>query len=323
MNTKKAFVVGVDLGATTVKVGIVTKSGGLLDQISIDARAKYGPSAVIQQIVFSIQELFGRYKPSECFGIGIGAPGIVSTVEGTVQHPPNFANWTKVNLANEIKSKFNLPVIVENDANCAAIAEATHGAGIEFKNFLFIIWGTGIGGGVIIDRKIFRGPHGGAGEVGHVSIDYNGRLCNCGNYGCIESYIGQRYLSQRTKDLLISTPKNSVKTKLEELIDGDFSKLEPSIISQAAEAGDPIATGVLEEAGELLGYALASILNVLDLRVVVIGGGISAAPAFVYEAIITSLRSRVLKSHKDGIRVIRTKLGNTAGIIGAASLVMK
>ncbi len=323
MNFKKAFVIGVDLGATTVKVGIVIKNGGLLDQISTDSRAKYGPSAVIQQIMFSIQELFGRYKASECLGIGIGAPGIVSTKDGTVQHPPNFADWTKINLVKELSNKFKLPIIVENDANCAAIAEAHYGAGIEFKNFLFIIWGTGIGGGVIIDGKIFRGPHGGAGEIGHVSIDYNGRLCNCGNYGCIESYIGQRYLSQRTKELLISTPKNVVKTKLEELIDGDYSKLEPSIISEAAEAGDPIAIGVLEEAGELLGYALASVLNVLDLRVVVIGGGISAAPAFVYKAIITSLSSRVLKSHKDGVRVIRSKLGNTAGIIGAASLVMK
>ncbi|MBI4811348.1 MAG: ROK family protein [Ignavibacteriales bacterium] len=322
MNTKKTYAIGVDLGATTVKAGVVTKSGFIPDQLSVDSKAKKGPAVVLQQIIFTIQEIFGKYNPSECLGIGIGTPGVVSITDSTVQHPPNFTDWAKVDVAKQIRNKFKIPVYIENDANCAAIAEARFGAGIEFKDFLFVIWGTGIGGGVILDRKIYRGPYGGAGEIGHVSIDYNGRLCNCGNYGCIESYVGQRYLSQRTKEILLATPKDNIQTKIEKLVDGDLNLLDPEIISQAAEEGDPIAIGVLEEAGTLLGYALSSILNVLDLRVVVIGGGVSAAPAFVYDAIIKSLRSRILKPHKEGVRVIRAKLGNTAGIIGAASLVL-
>jgi len=322
MTPQRTYAIGVDLGATTVKAGIVTKTGSIPDQLSADSLAKRGPAAVIQQIAFTLQELFSRHKPSECLGIGIGTPGIVSAVDGMVQHPPNFADWAQVDVAKEIRRKFKLPVFIENDANCAAVAEARFGTGIEFKDFLFVIWGTGVGGGVILDRKIYRGPHGGGGEIGHVSIDYNGRACNCGNFGCIESYIGQRYLSQRTKEILLATPKESVQSKLEKLTGGDMNKLEPALISQAAEEGDPIAIGVLEEAGELLGYALASILNVLDLRVVVIGGGISAAPAFVYEAITASLRARVLKSHRESVRVVRAKLGNTAGIVGAASLVL-
>ena len=321
MISKKKFAIGVDLGATTIKAGVVETNGSIPDLLSIDTKAIKGPKVVIQQIIFTIQELFGRHKPSECLGIGIGAPGIVSIDSGTVESPPNFADWGKVDIAKDVRKTFKLPVFVENDANCAAIAEARYGAGIEFKDFLFVIWGTGVGGGIIIDRKIFRGPHGGAGEIGHVSIDYNGRLCNCGNYGCIESYIGQRYLSQRTKEILTSS-KDDIPTKLEHLVDGNLNKLNPEIISQAAEEGDQTAIGVLEEAGELLGCALASILNVLDLRVVVIGGGISAAPAFVYESIITSLRSKILKPQKDRIKVIRAKLGNDAGIIGAASSVL-
>jgi len=321
MNSKKSFAVGIDLGATTIKAGVVEKNGSIPDQFSVDSKANKGPKMVIQQIIFTIQELFGRHKPSECAGIGIGTPGLVSIDSGTVQHPPNFVDWGTVDITKEVRKAFKMPVFVENDANCAAIAEARYGAGIEFKDFLFVIWGTGVGGGIIIDRKIFRGPHGGAGEIGHISIDYNGRLCNCGNYGCIESYVGQRYLSQRTKEILTSA-KDGLHTKLEQLVDGNLNKLNPEIISQAAEEGDQTAIGVLEEAGELLGCALASILNVLDLRVVVIGGGISAAPAFVYESIITSLRSRILKPHKEGVRVIRAKLGNKAGIVGAASLVL-
>lgn len=322
MSVPKKFSIGVDLGATTVKAGIVALNGTIPDQISADAKAKEGPRAVIQQISFVINELLGKSKISECIGIGIGAPGIISAIDGTVNHPPNFSDWIRVDVAKEIRKKFNIPVAIENDANCAAIAEARYGAGIEFKDFLFIIWGTGVGGGIIFNRKIYRGPKGGAGEIGHVSIDYNGRLCNCGNRGCIESYIGQKYLSHRTKEILLGSDRNSDENHLEKLVGGDFSKLEPAIISQAAEMGDPIAINVLEEAGDLLGCALASVMNVLDLDVAVIGGGISAAPAFVYEAIIKSLRARVLTSHKEHIRVIRAKLENTAGIVGAASLVM-
>ena len=322
MNTKKTYAIGIDIGATTIKAGIVNKNGTIPDQLSSDTKAEKGPAVVIQQIVFTIQELFGKHNPSECIGIGIGAPGVVSTIDRKVQHPPNFSDWTKVDVAGQIRKKFKIPVQIENDANCAAIAEARFGAGIEFKDFLFVIWGTGIGGGIILDRKIYRGPNGGAGEIGHVSIDYNGRLCNCGSYGCIESYIGQKYLSQRTREILLATSKSDIQTKIEKLVNGDLNLIDPAVISQAAEEGDPIARDVLTEAGTLLGYALASTLNVLDLRVVIIGGGVSAAPAFVYEAIIKSLRSRVLKPHKEGIRVIRAKLGNTAGIIGAASLVL-
>jgi len=322
MMQKHKFAVGVDLGATTVKAGIVSPVGGILDQLSADAKANKGPAVVIQQIKFTVQELLSRHKISDCLGIGIGCPGVVSAYDGTVQHPPNFTNWEKVDVAKEIRREFKIPVFIENDANCAAIAEARYGAGIEFKDFLFVIWGTGVGGGIILDRKIFRGPYGGAGEIGHISIDYNGRPCNCGNYGCIESYIGQRYLSQRTKELLQARSRDGSRSVLETLVDGNFDKIEPVLISQAAEQGDTIAINILTEAGELLGSALASILNVLDLRVVVIGGGISAAPAFVYESIIETVRSRILKPHKEGVRVIRAKLGNNAGLVGAASLIL-
>ncbi|MBI5476704.1 MAG: ROK family protein [Ignavibacteriales bacterium] len=322
MKLNQKFAIGIDLGATTVKAGIVSTTGIVVDQISADAKANHGPSAVIQQISFVIQELLGKHKNSNCIGIGIGAPGMVSAVDSFVHHPPNFTDWSRVDVGGEIRKKFKLHVEIENDANCAAVAEARFGVGVEFKNFLFVIWGTGVGGGIILNRKIFRGPNGGAGEIGHVSIDYNGRLCNCGNYGCIESYIGQRYLSQRTKEILRNIPADRTDNHLYKLVGGNLNKIEPSIISQAAELGDPIAISILEEAGTLLGAALASTMNVIDVSVVVIGGGVSAVPAFVYDAVIKSLRSRVLKPHKDNIHVLRAKLGNTAGIIGSASLVM-
>ncbi|MBI1808078.1 MAG: ROK family protein [Ignavibacteria bacterium] len=321
MTGKKTFAIGIDLGATTIKSGVVDKKGKIIDQLTVETRANKGPSTVIQHIVFSVRELFSKHKQASCCGIGIGAPGVVRIEDGSVHHPPNFSGWTEVALAKAIRNAFSVPVFIENDANCAALAEAKYGAGYEFKDFLFVVWGTGIGGGIILDRKIYRGPHGGAGEIGHLSIDYNGRECNCGSRGCIEAYIGQRYLSQRTKEILEGRRKDQEPSKIIELVDGNLEKIEPSIIAEAAELDDPVATEILEEAGDLLGSALASVMNILDLRVAVIGGGISAAPHFVFKSVEKSLRARVLKPHKNGIRIVRAKLGNSAGIIGAASLV--
>ncbi len=321
MSARKKYTIGIDMGATTIKAGVVDRSGTIVEQTVVETKADRGPSAVVRQIGYALKDLLGKFRQTECSGIGIGSPGVVNADAGTVSHPPNFTDWGDVELARLVGKNFTLPVFIENDANCAAIAEARFGAGIEYKDFLFIIWGTGVGGGVILNRKIYRGPYGGAGEVGHVSVDYNGRKCNCGNFGCIEAYIGQRYLSVRTREILEAADPDRAPSGIVRLVDGHLNRIEPAIISRAAEMGDPLAIEIFQEAGMLMGCAVASILNVLDLRIVVIGGGISAAPQFVFNSIESTLKSRVLKPHRDGIHVIRAKLGNPAGIIGAASLV--
>ena len=321
MTSSSAYVIGVDLGATTIKSGIVDEEGRILDQVVVDAMALSGPRAVIRQIVLSIRQLFERHGRAGCRGIGIGSPGVVASSDGAVLYPPNFADWKRVRVADAVRKTFRLPVAIENDANCAAIAEAHFGSGKRYSNFLFVIWGTGVGGGVIIDRKIYRGPYGGAGEIGHVAVDHNGPPCNCGSRGCIESYIGQRYLSDRTRRAVAEAAKRGERSAIGQLVKGNLAKIEPAVISNAALRGDRLAIGILTEAGTLLGCALASVVNVLEIRTVIIGGGISAVPDFVFEAIRETVRSRVLTPHRAGIRVLRAKLGNGAGIIGAASLI--
>jgi glucokinase len=266
----------------------------------------------------SITEVLAHAKKKTLRGIGIGSPGIVDQKNGVVNDPPNIKGWRRVALGEEIKRIFKLKVELENDANVAAIAEAKFGAGRRHPNFLFVIWGTGVGGGIILDRKIFRGPHGGAGEIGHVSIDYEGLQCNCGARGCVEAYIGQRNLSQRAIERLRQHPAS----RILELVGGDISKVEPIFISQAALEGDGLAREIFTEAGTLLGVALGSVLNTIDLRVVIIGGGISGAGDFVYDAIKKSAQAHVMKSMQKDIMVIPAKLGNAAGILGAAGLVL-
>lgn len=316
MNSKLA--IGVDLGATTVKTGVVSHDGKILYQSKLPAHGEQGPVAVVKQIEASVRDAMQHTNGQSVAGIGIGAPGVVND-RGIVQAPPNFARWDSVPLRDEMKKLFNGVVIqVENDANAAALAEAKFGAGRQYPDFLFVIWGTGVGGGIILNGQIYRGPTGGAGEIGHISIDYNGPECNCGGRGCVEAFVGQRYLSRRTAERLRSNPQS----KIMELVQGDVSKLEPYFIAQAAHDGDILAKEILIEAGKLLGVAIGAVMNTLDLRVSIIGGGISAAGDFVMQAIQESVQAHVLKPLKPDIQVIPAQLGNNAGILGAAGLVL-
>jgi glucokinase len=317
-NAKKNVVLGIDLGGTTIKAGIVSTEGSILYQNKVPTRADLGPSAVVKQIGFAINDAVGRANGASITGLGIGSPGVVDD-DGIVKAPPNFVDWDEIPLKDELTRLYpGLPVCVENDANAAAIAESKFGAGVQYPNFLFVIWGTGVGGGIIMNHKIFRGPTGGAGEIGHISIDYRGPQCNCGSVGCVESYVGQRYLSHRAAQRLQSHPES----KILNLVGGDLSRIEPVYISQAAQDGDDVARAILIEAGELLGVGLASVMNIMDLRVSIIGGGISAAGDFVMSAVQESVVRHVLKPLKNDIRVLPARLGNNAGILGAAGLVM-
>ena len=310
--------IGVDLGATTVKTGIVSRDGKLLYQSKLPSHGEQGPDAVVRQIQASVADALKHTDGQQVAGIGIGSPGVVND-RGIVQAPPNFTRWDSVPLRDEIQKLFNgLPIQVENDANAAGIAEARFGAGRDLPNFLFVIWGTGVGGGIILNGKIYRGPTGGAGEIGHISINYDGPACNCGSRGCVEAYVGQRYLSKRTEEKLKSHPQS----KILKLVGGDVSKIEPYFIAQAAHEGDSLAQEILVEAGKLLGVALGGVMNTFDLRVSIIGGGISAAGNFVMSAIQESVEAHVLKPLKPDIRVLPAQLGNDAGILGAAGLVL-
>jgi glucokinase len=315
---KQNAVLGIDLGGTTIKAGVVSSEGSIIYQNKVPTCAERGPATVVKQIEIAVNDAMRNAGEAKITGLGIGSPGVVDD-DGVVKAPPNFVDWDEVPLKAELTKLFPaLPVCVENDANAAAIAESKFGAGVQFPNFLFVIWGTGVGGGIILNHKIFRGPTGGAGEIGHITIDYNGPQCNCGNVGCVEAYVGQRYLSQRAAQTLKSHPDS----KILKLVDGDFSRIEPVYISQAAHDGDEVARAILVEAGEILGVALASVMNIMDLRVSIIGGGISAAGDFVMQAVQKSVVQHVLKPLKSEIQVLPARLGNNAGILGAAGLVM-
>ncbi|MDP1676417.1 MAG: ROK family protein [Bacteroidota bacterium] len=312
------FAIGIDLGGTTVKTALVDTNGNIFSQVKLPTLADQNPEAVIGQIKKSIDEILLISKGKSISGVGIAVPGLVENPGGILKNPANFKGWDIIALGDELEKMFGMKTVVDNDANVAALAEAKFGSGKDHPDFLFVIWGTGVGGGIILDGNIYRGPHGGAGEIGHISIDHKGLKCNCGTIGCVEAYIGQKYLSNRTIEKL----QVNSDSKIVELVGGDLSKIEPIFISKAAEAGDQLAKEILVEAGTLLGVMLGGVMNTLDFRVTIIGGGVSAVGDFVYDAVRASTVAHVQKPLKSGIKILRAQLGNDAGMLGAAGMVL-
>ena len=250
-------------------------------------------------------------------GIGIGAPGVVSLKKGTVENPPNLPGWGRVHLGKIISKEFSLPTFVENDANAAAIGEFIYGAGKKLDSFIMVTLGTGVGGGIIYNRKLFRGDFGAAGEIGHTSIDYKGPKCKCGSYGCLETYLGNNYLIENVKKEL----ERNNNSKIFELTENKLENLSPKIIHEAALAGDEFSKNVIKDVGNKLGYGLASIVNAIDISNILIGGGVAGFGKPLFDAVKEGICSRVLTSFKPRIKVKPASLKNNAGIKGAASLV--
>ena len=316
MTNKNKYAIGVDLGGTSIKLGIVAGNGRIIKKISLRTEAERGPKKVIGNIISGINELASKSKYG-ISGIGIGCPGVVTPGKGIVENPPNLPGWDRVNIKKIIYKEFKKPVFVDNDANAAAIGELTFGSGKNYKSFVMITLGTGVGGGIVIDKKIYHGDFGAAGEIGHISIDYNGPKCNCGSYGCIEAYAGNLYLRERVRTELKKHPHS----KMWKLINNDLSKVSPRNVQDAAEAGDAFAKSAIDELGFQLGSAFTSLCNVLDISVFIIGGGIAGFGKPLFDSIRKTISRRVMAPIRPRVKVLPAKLKNDAGIKGASALV--
>ena len=277
--------------------------------------------SVIDTITALITELSSFSPVGAVAGVGIGAPGAVNWERTTVNNPPNLDGWDVVNLSQALKVRLgtDIPIIVENDANVAGLGSAHYGAGIPYDSFILVTLGTGVGGVIIYQNKIFRGSTGGAGEIGHMTIDYEGPMDHAGASGSIEAYIGQRYLSRHARFKI----RNQSDSAVHELTKGHLKKITPKILYNAALKGDEAAIEVLAWAGHKLGCVLGSAVNLLDIRKVIVGGGVSAAGDFILKPAQESMEKFVMPGLKEGIEIVWETLGNEAGMLGAAHLVFE
>jgi len=292
------------VGGTRIKAGRVTESGRVVDRSVV----KVGQARDEADIVARIADLVTALDPDGGLPVGVAAAGVIDHAAGCVRESPNFPGWRDFELAARVREATQRVVALENDANAVVFGEAIAGAGRGARNLMGYTLGTGVGGGLVLDGRIWRGERGMAGELGHVTDVPDGRQCGCGNRGCLEQYAGQvgirRTMAERGGALA-------------ELA-GDSSA--PARLAELAQAGDAEAQAVFASLGAHLGMAAAALVHTLDVTTVLLCGGIAAAAALFVPAMESELRARTFRSMSAGVEIRVGTLGADAGIVGAAAV---
>jgi len=312
---KQEFYIGIDIGGTTYKCGVVDADNNIVYKKSVPANSKVSADETLYEISLLIDDALNNYPNAK--SIGMGVPGVVSN-EGILKVAPNFPNWNNVDFGNFFSKKYSLPFTVDNDANAAATAELIAGKGINYQNFIYITIGTGVGGAIIIDKKIFKGTNGGAGEIGHLIIDLNYFDADLPKYrnGTIEELIGRQAIINSAK-LQAKKYENSLLNSKNFLDGKDF--FDVCDISKAANLGDEASIECLSKIGFYFGISIASLANIFDIPNFIIGGGISQSD-FILDTAEKTAIERALPTVAKYLKIERARYLNETGIIGAALL---
>ena len=317
MEPETKLVIGVDVGGTKVAAGLVDAQGEIRVQSRTPMITTGDASKGLAAVSAAIQALFPASTERPQIGaIGICAPGPLNPLTGVIINPPNLAIWHNYPLADEMRRLYNANVKIDNDANAAALAEAKWGAGRGYRNIFYASIGTGIGTGIIFDGHIYHGRTGVAAEGGHMGIDSNGPLCNCGKRGCIETLAAGPAIARRARQKLSKNPKSLIY----ELAGGDPHAVTSQMVAKAYASGDEIATEVMRETLDLLAYWLGNIIDLLEPDVIVIGGGVSTMLAPFLNEIRDRWKGACLNPAPLDIPLVLARYGEDAGIAGAAAL---
>ncbi|NQJ88270.1 ROK family glucokinase [Streptococcus suis] len=315
-------IIGIDLGGTSVKLAILTTEGEIQEKWSIKTNILDDGSHIVPDIIESIQRRFETHglTKDDFLGIGMGSPGVVDSEAGTVIGAYNL-NWKTLQLVkDQFESALGLPFFIDNDANVAALGEQWVGAGNNNPNVVFMTLGTGVGGGVIAAGNLIRGIKGAGGELGHITVDFDEPFaCTCGKKGCLEtvaSATGIVNLSRRYADQYAGD------AKLKQMID-DGQDVTAKDVFDLAKEGDDLALIVYRHFSEYLGVACANIAAVLNPAYIVLGGGVSAAGEFLLDGVRKVFAENSFPQIKESTQIVLATRGNDAGVLGAASLVLK
>lgn len=307
--------IGIDLGGTNIKAALVDKKKGFIKTSCIPTHADMGKDHVFDRIAMAVTDLLEGHDEKP-IGIGMGMPGMVSMDRKVVKNPPNLPGFKVENVADQLEKRTGFKCVIGNDANLAAFGSARFGVGKDFDSFIMVTLGTGVGGGIIFENKIYRGTTGMAAELGHVIIDYHGPLSNSNTRGGIEAYLGQRFLSRYAAD----TIRQHTDNPLYKTFHKDFEKLEPVDLYHAAKEGNSLAIEILRKTGEKLGYAIVNYIHVLDIRKVVVSGGVAKAGKYILDPAKETASKLLMPPFLEDFDIIYESLGNDAALLGAASL---
>ncbi len=299
----KRFLIGIDLGGTNLKAALLNTNYKIISKFFLSTKTFGKKEDLIQAIGFCVDKIIkdNKLKKGDILGLGIGLPGPVDAQKGIVHFFPNIPGWREVGLRRILERRLGLPVFLDNDAKLMALAEQKIGSVKGYKNALCLTLGTGVGGALILENRLYRGSSNAAGEIGHIPLNEKGPRCNCGGEACLEAYIGNK------KILLEAKKRFAREISLEEL-------------SLLAKKQDSRAQEIWNKVGERLGIVLSGIINTLNLDAVVIGGGVSKAGKILFDKVKETIKKRAMTVQAKDVKVLKAKLGPDAGLIGAAIL---
>ena len=319
---RKRYIIGVDLGGTKIMCGALSEDGAQhLAMRSIPTQSEQGADVTMDRMVGLIEgvilDTIGQTGATrdDFLGIGIGAPGPLDRERGIVVVAPNLG-WRDFPLREVIHSRVGLHATLDNDANCATVGEWWQGAARGSRNVVGVTIGTGIGGGVIINGELFHGASDVAGEIGHTTIELNGRYCKCGNYGCLEAYASGPAIAVRAREALVREESASL---IPSLVDSKLEAITAQTVYDAAAQGDAVAQEIVRDTARYLGAGIANILNMLNVDTIVIAGGVTAAGDALFAPLRAEVRRRAFKPAVEAARIVPAALPGTAGVVGAVA----
>lgn len=318
----KRWAVGVDIGGTNLVVAVIPCAGG--DPLAIRSQStepERGADAAVADIGRMADEAIAEVldgqggSRDDFLGVGIGCPGPLDLEHGVVIETPNLG-WNGYPIRDRIAERLDLPATLDNDANCATYGEWWQGAGQGAASLVGVTLGTGIGGGVILDGKLVHGTSGGAGEIGHTTIDFTGRRCRCGNYGCLEAYASGPNIAARAREGL----EAGYESVLGELVEGDLERITAKTVYDALVLGDEYAQEVMSETAKILGAGLANLVNTFNPEMIVVVGGVTQAGDYLFTPLRSEVRRRAFATAVAACKIVPGALPQTAGVVGAAGV---
>jgi glucokinase len=308
----KKYVIGIDLGGTKINGALADLKGKVISQHIIPTNASEGEEKVLNRIFQVIEKVLSDANKTaeDIKAIGIGSPGPLDAKKGIIISTPNLP-FDNFELVKPIKEKFNIPAYLDNDANVAAIGEHIFGAGKGTENMVFVTVSTGVGGGAIINGKIYRGNTCNALEIGHTTLEKDGPRCNCGNYGCVEALASGTAIGKRAKEAVGRGEETSLK---------NYKELTSYEVFKEAKKGDKVASGILDSCLNYLGICIANIIDSFDPEMVIIGGGVSHGGSIVFDKVNEVVKQRCFESMANSCLIVPAGLGTDSGVIGAVAL---
>lgn len=306
----KKYVVGVDLGGTKIYTALVDLEGKIIKEVVVKTEAEKGEEAVLEKLLNTIDEVLEGINKEEVRAIGVGSPGPLDIEKGLIVYTPNLP-FKNFKIVQPIKERYEIDTYLDNDANVATLSEYMFGAGMGSKNMVFVTVSTGIGGGAILNGKLFRGSTSNALEIGHITVMQGGPRCGCGNTGCAEALASGTAIGKRAKEAVQSKVETSLK---------NYETVTAKEVFIEAEKGDKVSQDILNNALSYLGITIANIANSFDPDKIVIGGGVSEAGRIVFDKIDEEMSKRALRNIYENCKIEKALLGSKAGVLGAAAL---